>query len=157
MTDKNRSFRRSSEVDVPTTHPRCSPVTALQAATLVSSLFGDKRRGLRGRVGLALLGRDVPPRPGPVGHDDPVIGQQRALGLLQGNDRYVISRPVLGLGPDGRRILTDCVQEAVDCDPALRVICPLGIEPGGGGSSESFRRLELLIVGVDLRKNRASE
>ena len=74
------------------------------------------------------------------GHGDVVVGQQGPLGLLEGDDRDVVGRLVLGLGRHRLSVLADGVEEAVDRDPAFLVVGPLGLEPLGRGGSQAARR-----------------
>jgi hypothetical protein len=74
---------RPSDTD-PGMGPR--PISSCRGAGTGSVLSGGyQRRRLHGCIRLGLSGRDGFPRLG-LGHDDPVIGQQRSLGLLQGDD-----------------------------------------------------------------------
>ncbi len=102
---------------------------------------------------LDIAGLDVGlPRLRAFGDGDVVVGQQGPLGLFQGDDRDVVSRLVLGLRGDGRGVLADGIEEAVDRDPAFLVIRTLGVEPLGGRGPQPRRRLELLVVGVDFQE-----
>ncbi len=168
----SRSARGAARASGP---GRCGPIGAGMGGSCGSSALG----GGLGVVGVGIgrtdrllghhrpIGRDVVlpvgildvagldvrlPRVRALGHGDVVVGQQGPLGFLQGDDRDVVRRLVLGLGRDGRRVLADRVEEAVDRDPAFLVIGPLGVEPLGGGGPQPRRRLELLVVGVDFQE-----
>ncbi len=86
------------------------------------------------------------------GDGDVVVGQKRSLGLLEGHDRDIVSRLVLGLLSHGLSVLADGVEEPVDRDPAFLVISPLGFKPLGGRRPQPGGRLELLVVGVDFEE-----
>ena len=64
-----------------------------------------------------------------LGDGNIVISQQGAFGLFQGHDRDVVRGLVLSFRGDGRRVLADCVEEAVDGDTAFLIIRSLGVEP----------------------------
>jgi hypothetical protein len=92
------------------------------------------------------------PRMGALGHGDIVIRQQRSLGFLKRDYRDIVRRLVLGLGRDRGGIEPDTVQEAIDCDATFFVVGPLGVQPQSSGRSQTRRRLELLVVGIDFQE-----
>ena len=61
-------------------------------------------------------------RPRMLDYGDLVEFQQRALGLLQSDDRVVVGRLELGLLGHGLGILADRVEVSVDRDPAFLVV-----------------------------------
>jgi hypothetical protein len=70
-----------------------------------------------------------------LGNGDVVIRQERSLGFLEGDNRDIVRRLVLGLGRNRGGIQPDAVQEAIDGDSTFFVVGTLGVEPQSRGGS----------------------